>query len=56
MEEQITIEKAFELIKAIVLKGYTIQGSIEEIKIKTKTVEESLNLIEDGLKSNNNGE
>ena len=51
-----TIEQAFDVIKKMILTGVTVQGSFEEIKAKNQAVEELLEIIEDGIKSKENGE
>ncbi len=51
-----TIEQAFDVIKKMILTGVSVQGSFEEIKAKNQAVEELLEIIEDGIKSKNNGE
>ena len=51
-----TIEQAFDVIKKMILTGVPVQGSFEEIKAKNQAVEELLEIIEDGIKSKENGE
>jgi len=55
-KQEVTIEQAFDVIKKMVLTGVTVQGSFEEIKAKNQAVEELLEIIEDGIKSKENGE
>ncbi len=55
-KKEVTIEQAFDVIKKMVLTGVTVQGSFEEIKAKNQAVEELLEIIEDGIKSKENGE
>lgn len=55
-KQEVTIEQAFDVIKKMVLTGVTVQGSFEEIKTKNQAVEELLEIIEDGIKSKENGE
>tara|TARA_R110002020_G_C15927957_1_gene743500 strand:- start:436 stop:618 length:183 start_codon:yes stop_codon:yes gene_type:complete len=55
-KKEVTIEQAFDVIKKMVLTGVTVQGSFEEIKTKNQAVEELLEIIEDGIKSKENGE
>ncbi len=55
-KKEVTIEQAFDVIKKMVLTGVTVQGSFEEIKSKNQAVEELLEIIEDGIKSKENGE
>ena len=50
------IERAFDVIKKMILTGVPVQGSFEEIKAKNQAVEELLEIIEDGIKSKENGE
>ena len=51
-----TIAQAFDVIKKMILTGVPVQGSFEEIKAKNQAVEELLEIIEDGIKSKENGE
>ena len=54
--EELTVQKAFESLKQLVWTGVPFNGSLVEIEQKKQAVEKLFEVLENGIKLEENGE